>query len=71
MMNIINGGAHAPEQPGHPGIHDHAPWRHVLQRFPAHGRGNLPHPGLHPLKADGHVTSVGDEGGFAPESQES
>ncbi len=25
MMNIINGGAHAPEQPGHPGIHDHAP----------------------------------------------
>lgn len=25
MMNVINGGAHAPQQSGYPGIHDHAP----------------------------------------------
>lgn len=65
MMNILNGGAHAPNNldiqefmimPGgaknyRESLRMGAEIFHTLQKI---------------LKADGHVTSVGDEGGFAP-----
>ncbi|MBR4741912.1 MAG: phosphopyruvate hydratase, partial [Desulfovibrio sp.] len=65
MMNIINGGAHAPNnldiqefmimpagaETFHDALRMGAEIFHTLARL---------------LKADGHVTSVGDEGGFAP-----
>ena len=65
MMNILNGGAHAPNNldiqefmimPGgaqtyHDALRMGTEIFHTLQKI---------------LKKDGHVTSVGDEGGFAP-----
>ena len=65
MMNILNGGAHAPNnldiqefmimpagaETYHDGLRIGTEIFHTLQKI---------------LKKDGHVTSVGDEGGFAP-----
>jgi len=65
MMNIINGGAHADNsldfqefmiRPlGAPNFHEAVRWGaeifHILKKI---------------LKEEGHITSVGDEGGFAP-----
>ena len=48
-----------------PGIHDRAGRRAEFRRGLAHGRGNLPRAET-ALKAAGHNTAVGDEGGFAP-----
>ena len=48
-----------------PGIHDHAARRAERARGGALGRGSVPHP-ERSLKKAGLNTSVGDEGGFAP-----
>ena len=42
MMNILNGGAHASQQRGRPGVHDRADRRRRLPRGAPHGRRGLP-----------------------------
>ena len=44
MMNIINGGAHADNSVGHPGVHDPADWCAEFSRGAANGRGSVPCP---------------------------
>ena len=74
MMNIINGGEHADNSDRRPGVHGHAAW--ILTRFcdavAGMGTESLSQPQEGALNADkGYNTAVGDEGGFAPEPEES
>ena len=65
MMNIINGGAHAPNNLD---IQEFMimPVRAQSFRDALHMGAEVFHALKKILQADGHVTSVGDEGGFAP-----
>ena len=65
MMNVLNGGKHA-ENPRLPGIHDHAGRRAEFGGGSALRCRDVP--GAQKiLSAKGYATSVGDEGGFAPQ----
>jgi phosphopyruvate hydratase len=68
MMNIINGGAHA-DNPIDIQEFMIMPVGADRRRRRAHGRGSF-HTLKKRLSAAGHNTNVGDEGGFAPNSQE-
>ena len=71
MMNILNGGAHADPQRGHPGVHDHACGRSVASARPCAWCAEVFHTLKNVLKENGTpATGVGDEGGYAPNLNE-
>ena len=66
MMNIVNGGVHADNPDRFSGIHDRAARRAIVCRSVCAPAWKSSTRLRAALKAAGHNTNVGDEGGFAP-----